>query len=49
MLARTVDPAIEEAPMGVCEVCGNQYDAAMHVIAGGEAHVLGTWRHPRSS
>ena len=26
--------------MGVCEVCGNDYDATMDVIVGGEAHVF---------
>lgn len=26
--------------MGVCEVCGNDYDKAMDVIVQGEAHVF---------
>jgi hypothetical protein len=26
--------------MGVCEVCGNEYDKTMDVIVGGEAHVF---------
>lgn len=26
--------------MGICEVCGNDYDGAMDVIVSGEAHVF---------
>ena len=26
--------------MGVCEVCGNDYDKTMQVIVGGETHVF---------
>jgi hypothetical protein len=26
--------------MGVCEVCGNDYDKTMDVIVGGEAHIF---------
>jgi hypothetical protein len=26
--------------MGICEVCGNEYDKTMDVIVGGEAHVF---------
>lgn len=26
--------------MGICEVCGNEYENTMDVIVGGEAHVF---------
>lgn len=31
--------------MGVCEVCGNDYDKAMDVIVDGEAHVFDSFTH----
>jgi hypothetical protein len=29
-----------EEPMGLCEVCGNDYDKAMEVIVQGESHIF---------
>jgi len=38
--ARKLSTRDGKRPMGICEVCGNEYDMAFEVVAAGARHVF---------